>query len=139
MKYLGKNEAACIECHQCEEACSKAYFKEVDADKSCIRINVEMEADQDWLINVCNQCGECIEVCSEKAISRNKFGVVMIDKKKCVGCLMCVGFCPSLSMRTHEEQIEPFKCIACGICTKQCPTNAIFITEDLEQVAVTQE
>jgi anaerobic carbon-monoxide dehydrogenase iron sulfur subunit len=127
MKLLQKDETLCIQCNACESACSKAYFKEDDREKSRIKINDEREDARDWTINVCNQCGECIPVCSEEAITRNKQGVVMIDSKKCVGCYMCVGFCPSLSMRTHDDGLVPFKCVACGICAKECPTDAIFV------------
>ena len=123
MKLLAKNESLCIGCGECEEVCSKTYFKEVNQEKSCIRI-------QDKAINVCTQCGECIDVCSVAAISRDKNGIVRINKKICVGCFMCVGFCPELAMKMHGDLLEPFKCVACGQCAKVCPTHAIFISEE---------
>lgn len=127
MKLLEKMEERCIQCNACESVCSKTYFKVDERGKSRIAINDDASDTRGWTINVCNQCGECIPVCSEEAIVRNKQGVVMIDAKKCVGCYVCVGFCPSLSMRTHEEELVPFKCVACGLCAKECPTEAIFI------------
>ena len=39
MKYLEKDHSLCVDCGACEEACSKAYFKEKNAEKSRIRIN----------------------------------------------------------------------------------------------------
>ncbi len=127
MKLLEKMEERCIQCNACESVCSKAYFKTDDRTKSRIVINDDASATRDWTINVCNQCGECIAACSEEAIYRNKQGVVMIDAKKCVGCYVCVGFCPTLSMRTHDDELVPFKCVACGLCAKECPTEAIYI------------
>ncbi len=122
MKHLAKNESLCIGCGECEDVCSKTYFKEINKEKSSIQVN-------DKKITVCSQCGECMDVCSVAAISRDKNGVVRINKKICVGCFMCVGFCPELAMIMHGDLLEPFKCIACGQCAKICPTHAIVISE----------
>lgn len=138
MKILSKKQELCIACGACEEVCSKTYFKEKASEKSCITI----ESSKEEKINVCNQCGVCIDICPVKAISRNTLGVVTIKKKDCVGCFMCVGFCPEEAMRQHDDYVEPFKCIACGLCVHACPTGAIFIgevegqeAEMLEQIA----
>ncbi|HAQ39594.1 MAG TPA: aldehyde:ferredoxin oxidoreductase [Clostridiales bacterium] len=126
MKYLSKDDSKCIKCGACEEICSVTYFKTNDSAKSCIQIN-EKEGSAE--INVCDQCGECIDICPVMAITRDKNGIVRINKKICVGCFMCVGFCSKLSMRQHDDYIEPFKCIACGLCAKKCPSEAVFISE----------
>ena len=104
-------------------ACSKAWFKEDNPSLS--RIKVENKATYSN-INVCNQCGACIEVCPTKALERDANGIVQVRKDKCTSCLMCVGFCPSASMLFNgAKQTEPFKCISCGICAKACPTGAL--------------
>lgn len=125
MKKLVVNQEQCIKCHKCEEVCSMAFFKANDKDKSCIKIDEACDKP----VNVCNQCGECLDVCSEEALKRTKNGVILLNKKLCVGCFMCVGFCSPLAMRMHEDHIEPFKCIACGLCVKECPTGALSIEE----------
>ncbi|WP_026478563.1 4Fe-4S binding protein [Alkaliphilus transvaalensis] len=127
MKLLVKKDELCIGCGVCEEVCSKAYFKENNREKSCIKV----EAGESNTINVCNQCGVCIDICPIIAIKRDPKGVVRINKKECVGCFMCVGFCPESAMGQHDDYIEPFKCIACGLCAKECPTGAITV-EDLD-------
>lgn len=127
MKVLTKNEELCVGCGVCEEVCSKTYFKESDREKSCIKI----EAGEKQKIDVCSQCGVCIDICPVEVITRDKRGVVRVHKKDCVGCFMCVGFCPEEAMMMHDDYIEPFKCIACGLCAKQCPTGAIKV-EDIE-------
>ncbi|AOT68205.1 4Fe-4S binding protein [Geosporobacter ferrireducens] len=124
MKRLEKNEAQCIACGRCEEVCSNAYFKQQNREKSCIQISQDQGESK---INVCNQCGVCIDICPVEALYRDKNNVVRIKKDLCVGCFMCVGFCPEEAMRQHDDYIEPFKCIACGLCARECPTEAIFI------------
>lgn len=127
MKVLKRKPELCIACHTCEATCSKTWFKEDNAEKACIRIK---EKDTENVITSCTQCGECIDVCPVEAISRDKNGIVRIDKNKCVGCFICVGFCPELAMFMHDEYIEPFKCVACGQCAKKCPTNAIYLEQE---------
>ena len=39
MKMLKTFPDKCITCHNCESACSKLYFKEDNAKKSCVVIN----------------------------------------------------------------------------------------------------
>ena len=126
MRKLGKNEALCIKCRTCEDACSNLYFKEKNREKSAIRVN---ESDGKAVIAVCTQCGACAEVCPVQAITADKNGVYRIDKKLCVGCLACVGFCPEASMFHYLGDNEPYKCVACGVCARQCPVQAIFVEE----------
>lgn len=128
MKVLAKKPELCIQCHACESTCSKTWFKEDNTLKSCIRIS--QNEDENAAITSCTQCGECIPICPVEAITRDKNGIVRINKSICVGCFMCVGYCPELAMFMHEEYLEPFKCVACGQCTKNCPTNAIFIEQE---------
>ena len=127
MKILRKNPEACIACHACENICSKLYFKEDNVEKACLRIT---ESDSKPEMTTCTQCGACIDICPVEAITRDKNGIVRINKKKCVGCFMCVGFCPEHAMFMHDDYIEPFKCISCGQCVKVCPTGAIYISEE---------
>ena len=123
MKRLVKDEAKCIGCGKCEEVCSKAFFKEANPEKSCIRIGKKDDGTNS--ITICTQCGECSKVCNIQIIQADKNGVYRMNKKDCVGCLMCVGYCPEGAMMQHDDLLEPFKCIACGLCVKSCPTGAI--------------
>ncbi len=139
MKVLTKREGLCIACELCEEVCSQTYFKERDREKSCIKI----ESGEVNKISVCSQCGVCIDICPVEAITRDKKGVVRINKKDCVGCFMCVGFCPEYAMMQHDDYIEPFKCIVCGLCVKQCPVEALKVeniqVKAKEQAAAARE
>ena len=122
MKILVHKQELCTGCRACEVACSTAYFKTPDRNKSAIRI---INNDNSFHARKCTQCGEYIDMCTAHAIYRDKNGVVRIDKKLCVGCLGCVGYCSELVMFYDDNLTEPFKCIACNICVKACPENAL--------------
>lgn len=126
MKKINVKPEYCVNCQQCENVCSNLWFKEINKGKSCIRISSENDGIK---IIACSQCGECIDICPVQAIYRDDNGVIRINKKDCVGCFMCVGFCPEGAMFMHPDYIEPFKCVACGQCVKVCPTGAIEILD----------
>ena len=124
MKKLTVDPAKCTGCGICETECSKAFYKDDNREKSAIRISA---GDGSYSIDVCDQCGDCMGMCSVMALRRDKNGVVQLNKKECVGCLICVGECLRNYFYYNNELPTPFKCIACGICTKKCPGGAIKI------------
>ncbi len=126
MKFIRPEPTKCEGVRACEKACAQTFFKTDDAAFSAVQVK---QAEGRHTINVCNQCGQCIEICPVQAIYRNKAGTVMIKKDLCVGCFMCIGFCPTLSMRRAHGQREPFKCVSCGACVKACPKGALALAE----------
>jgi anaerobic carbon-monoxide dehydrogenase iron sulfur subunit len=126
MKVLVWDEKKCIGCGTCEKVCSQTWFKDENREKSRIKI---LKTESGFSANICNQCGECINVCPVEALSRNARGIVILNEKTCVGCLSCVGFCPTQSMFQATGIATPFKCIACGVCVKTCPTGALSLED----------
>ncbi len=43
---------------------------------------------------LCENCGECADVCMFEALSMDPFGRPVYDRKKCMGCGLCVERCP---------------------------------------------
>jgi Fe-S-cluster-containing dehydrogenase component len=129
MKVLVFDPDICSGTRECEKTCSQTWFKEANRTKSAIRVYELKGQAGRYMANVCNQCGECIDVCPTMALRRDKRGIVRIDKNLCVGCLSCVGFCPIEAMRKHPDYTSPFKCVACGRCVKNCPTGALSIQD----------
>lgn len=128
MKRLVADSSLCIGCRKCEETCSMAFYKVNSSEKSCIRI-LEND-DGTYKVKVCTQCGVCADVCNTGMIKPAANGVFRLNKKECVGCLMCVGFCPEQVMVQSDDCCEPSKCTACGLCVKACPTGAIKLVEE---------
>ena len=127
MKKLTADDIKCSGCGLCEKVCSKAWHKTEDRNKSAIQVNPEGQGS--YSVAVCDQCGACMEMCSVMALQRAAGGVLRLDKKSCVGCLVCVGECSRGFMRYHDDLPVPFKCVACGLCAAQCPSGALKIVE----------
>jgi len=112
---------------ECMKACSKVHHKnDKGGEWSAIRIE---KTGAGYVMTNCNMCGLCIDLCPVQAIRRLTSGTVVLDRKKCVGCQACVGFCPRGVMRKAPEVITPFKCIACGACVRACPEGALELKE----------
>lgn len=126
-KLTVKKDAQCMACLECVRACSTAFYKEFDPDKSCIQI-VEWKGAAKPM--VCVQCGKCAKVCEFGAITQNpKTGVYMINKKLCTGCGKCKDVCPFHVLVHTEGAATSSKCIACGICAKACPMDVLEVVE----------
>ena len=130
MKFLKPHPDRCIVCGSCMSACSKTWAKKDDPNLSRIRVE-DVAGYPD--IHVCDQCGGCIAVCPAMALSRDRNGVVRIDRSRCTSCLMCVGFCPGAAMFFSSRIPSPFKCVACGVCVRACPENALEIVDTGEE------
>jgi carbon-monoxide dehydrogenase iron sulfur subunit len=125
MKYLGTIDENCIGCNTCMSICSSLYFKEDAPGKSCIRVSPR--ENDEFELSVCSQCGTCVDICPANALTINKLGVVMLDKKLCTACYACVAACPTDNFIKHTEGEIPIKCIACGACARECPAAALEI------------
>ena len=117
----------------CEMACSLHNDNVCNPLESSIRIIKWEEAGVD-LPMVCLQCESpiCKEVCPVGAIVRDEStGAVVIDQQLCVGCKLCVTFCP-LGAVAIDTEGKIRKCQLCEgdpLCAKLCPKNAIEVIE----------
>ena len=108
-KLVVTDKTACKACLSCVIACSEAFYKEFDPDKSCIQI--VSKTGTDATVKACIQCGN------------------MVDKKLCTGCGKCVEVCPMGVMVKAETSPVASKCISCGICAKACPMGILEVQE----------
>lgn len=84
---------------------------------------------------LCNQCDKppCVRVCPVGATYMTKDGVILIDKKLCIGCRYCVQACPYRARFINPEEGVAEKCTWCyhritkGLlpaCVEVCPVGA---------------
>ena len=123
--------AWCRTCRVCEVMCSIA--KEGTARPALARIHVcfdEFQEDHPISASICFQCADapCIEVCPKDALSRDeRTGAVVIDEKRCIGCMLCQKACPWDVPRRHPERRLAIKCDLCveraggPLCVEMCP------------------
>jgi Fe-S-cluster-containing dehydrogenase component len=84
---------------------------------------------------LCNHCAHspCVQVCPVGATFESPDGVVLIDKKYCIGCRYCVQACPYGCRFIDHRTMTADKCDLCyhritrGLttaCCEACPTGA---------------
>lgn len=84
---------------------------------------------------VCNHCANppCVQVCPVGATFQSEDGVVLVDKKYCIGCRYCIQACPYGARFLHPVTRTAEKCTFCyhrivdgklPACVEACPTQA---------------
>jgi len=128
-KVLFVEPEKCTGCRLCEIACSLFHEKVSNPSRARIHI-VKWEDAGLYLPMVCQQCETpiCEIVCPMHAIKRDdKTGALLIDKDLCVGCKLCVMFCPLGGIIIGKNR-EISKCDLCGgdpLCVKFCIPGAL--------------
>ena len=99
----------------------------------------EIPADQIakgfFVSKLCNQCKKpaCVQVCPVGATYQTKDGVVLIDRKWCIGCGYCIMACPYGMRFFHPVHRVAEKCTFCyhritkgmkTACVQACPFEA---------------
>jgi Fe-S-cluster-containing dehydrogenase component len=148
----------CIGCCACMRACRaendvpKGYFRTwveryrvdrhggVDVDVATSDTHVFGEKSGEvskafFVPKLCNHCEKsvCSQVCPVGASYTTKDGVVLVDKKQCIGCGYCVQACPYGTRFIHPKSHLADKCTLCyhritrgklPACVLACPTGA---------------
>ena len=109
----------CTNCKTCEAVCFNSAVNVITFEEPKISVPV-----------MCMQCEDaaCMKVCPNEAISRDEYGTVLVDPKKCIGCKICVSACSLGNIQYNTKLKKILKCNMCGshpACAKYCPTRAI--------------
>jgi 2-oxoacid:acceptor oxidoreductase delta subunit (pyruvate/2-ketoisovalerate family) len=57
----------------------------------------------------------------------------IIDQESCVGCGLCISYCPEEAIMKNAEgkaEIDYRFCKGCGICANECPQKVIIMKEE---------
>jgi len=82
-----------ISVSDCPNACSRPQIFDVGLIGAC-RPEISIEP--------CTQCGACVEVCRENAISLEN-DVPFVDDEKCLYCGQCIQLCPAGTLKEAES------------------------------------
>jgi Fe-S-cluster-containing hydrogenase component 2 len=120
----------CTGCRLCENVCSVQNEGVCNPALARIKI-VKWEWEGVQIPTLCQQCLEpaCQKVCPVKAISKDKeLGCMKIDQDRCIGCRLCLTYCPLGAVVYDASSQKVAKCELCDgdpVCVKYCETKAI--------------
>ena len=159
---MGIQVNKCIGCGRCVEGCKSEnnvprepfYFRTwverysipmegeavVDSPDGGIHGFAAQETNQEFVRTffvpkLCNHCDNppCVQVCPVGATYLSRDGVVLVDKKYCIGCRYCIQACPYGARYLDPRTKTADKCTFCyhritkGLlpaCVEICPTQA---------------
>ncbi|MGE5423416.1 MAG: 4Fe-4S dicluster domain-containing protein [Ignavibacteriales bacterium] len=98
----------------------------------------------------CMHCmnAACIKVCPRGALSRNKWGAVIKDYDKCIGCQYCANACPFEIPKYDDRRDVVTKCTLCAervdtgltpACAKTCPAGALQFGDREELLVIARQ
>ena len=91
------NADRCIGCEACFVACKEENKVAPGMQwNKILRVeNVTKKIINYYRVS-CQHCEDpaCLKVCPMKAIYKGKFGEILVDQSKCIGCKMCLNACP---------------------------------------------
>jgi Fe-S-cluster-containing hydrogenase component 2 len=116
----------CTECQICMGICSWTHYGESTTKRA--RIRVEADWPQIPSITVCLACKEreCVSACPHDALKWKKW--IVLDKKTCDSCGLCVEACPVEGIQMDPVTALPLICDTCEgsfQCVAWCPTQAL--------------
>ena len=138
------DEKRCVECRECEVACSLFHEGECNPSLSRIRIIFDDFIPRFPSAVICKQCDwpacyyACLSLHENPAIYIDeRTGARVIDENRCLGCGACARACPLMpenpviKHKVVNGRRVYFKCDLCKdredgpICVEICPSGAL--------------
>ncbi len=109
----------CIDCERCLSACKSTNHVPDYGFRTAVLERERPDAvgqKREFMPVLCNHCNvsQCTRVCPTRATYKDKTnGIVMMDSRKCIGCLTCQEGCPYNARYFNEEKHAVDKCNFC--------------------------
>ena len=91
------DDERCIDCHGCDVACKEAHHLPVGISRrGVITFNEGIVGKEKSISIACMHCADapCAKVCPVDCFYIRADGIVLHDKKTCIGCGYCLYACP---------------------------------------------
>lgn len=112
----------CIDCERCKKACAETnHVPEYGYRTTILESSKAIgpgQTERIFMPVLCNHCNvpPCTRACPTKATYKDEqTGIVMMDKKKCIGCKTCVASCP-YNARYFNESWDVRAIDKCNFC-----------------------
>ena len=126
------DQTRCIGCNTCIVACKD--WNDIPAGPAAWRKLTTIEKGKfpelfvAFLTTSCYHCEKpaCVDVCPTKAIYKEeKYGTVLIDSEKCIGCRLCYEACTygALVFASDKGYLASSNGAAQAPCTQGCPAH----------------
>ncbi|MEW6725485.1 MAG: 4Fe-4S dicluster domain-containing protein [Bacillota bacterium] len=139
MREIWFDGSRCVACLTCALACAIEHTPEKSLftalrNRAALRSRMEVRVTEGFLLPVqCRHCSNppCLYACMASAVSRDgETGIVSVDGRRCVSCLMCVMVCPLGAISVSGDGMAPLRCDRCPerdvpACVAACPTQAL--------------
>ena len=94
--------------------------------------------------SICNCCKDCCDTFrlwrdGTLPMINSTYHLALIDEETCVGCGICMSWCPTDAITLADEGVairDEQACIGCGLCARFCPEGAVALQEGLRRVFV---
>lgn len=116
---LRVDEESCWGCKACEVACKQ----ENRSPEGVYLIHISEDGPRMmndrlgfvYRVNMCRHCDEpdCVEACTQEAITKRENGIVVLNDEDCIGCGLCVDECPYHAITFDNDRKKARKCNLC--------------------------
>jgi len=163
VKVFVLDTSICNGCYACQVVCKDEHvgndwspyaFPQPDTGQFWMKVNEYVRGNvpqvkMTYIPVLCQHCEDapCMASCPvEGAIYKRDDGLIIIDPKKCSGCMNCVDACPYGAIYFNSSLNIAQKCTGCAHlidrgwaaprCVDACPTEALKFGEEADMAAL---